>query len=289
MQRRPLTRRPSAVGLSPRAGRGEDSTSSTRQLHCGAVPEALPCGAGRMNRFARRRPRLRRIVLGVTGAVCCAALGLIGRARAERSGAFTFAWSAPEACASQQQVEAEIARLVGGDPRLRDGNDLQATVTVSGGPPWSAELTTQHAGRSGRRSLEAPSCKAAADAVALIIALSIDPDSVAAGGRDARFPDRPPLASATCSSSPASPHKGASARCLERTSALASGSDWPARGGAWTCGGLTASAEIRSPSCHRALPVGSMSPPDPSRDVSTSVESRSRLDRAPSRRRGGSP
>ena len=94
-----------------------------------------------------------------------------------------FAWSAPEECPSQQQVEAEIARLVGGDLRLRDGNDLRADVSVSGGPPWSADLTTLHAGRVGRRRLESPSCQAAADAVALIIALSIDPDVAAAGGQ----------------------------------------------------------------------------------------------------------
>jgi len=151
--------------------------------------KALPCGARRMNRFARRRPLLRHIALGVAGAVCWSGLGPTGRAWAQPSGAFTFAWSAPEECASQQQVEAEIARLVGGDLRLRDGSDLQANVTVSGGPSWSAELTTQHAGRTGRRILEAPSCKAAADAVALIIALSIDPDAVAAGGREATAAD----------------------------------------------------------------------------------------------------
>ena len=136
-----------------------------------------------MIRFPRRRPRLRQIVLGVTAAVCCAGLGPTGRARAEGAGAFVFAWSAPEGCPSQQQVESEIARLVGGDLRLRDGSDLRAEVTVSGGPAWSADLTTLHAGRIGRRRLEAPSCQAAADAVALIIALSIDPDAAAAGGQ----------------------------------------------------------------------------------------------------------
>jgi hypothetical protein len=136
-----------------------------------------------MNGFERRRPRLRHIVLGVTTVVCCAGLGPNGRAWAEDSGAFVFAWSAPEECPSQQQVEAEISRLVGGDLRLRDGNDLRADVRVSGGPPWSADLTTLHAGRVGRRTLESPSCQAAADAVALIIALSIDPDVAAAGGQ----------------------------------------------------------------------------------------------------------
>lgn len=141
-----------------------------------------------MIRSPRRRPRLRQIVLAITAAVCCAGFGPTGRARAQGSGALVFAWSAPDGCPSQQQVEAEVARLVGGDLRLRDGSDLQADVSVSGGPPWSADLTTLHAGRVGRRRLESPSCQAAADAVALIIALSIDPEAAAAGGQAAAAP-----------------------------------------------------------------------------------------------------
>jgi hypothetical protein len=156
-------------------------------------PKAVPCGAGSMNRFVTRRPRLRHIVLVVTSAVCCAGLGLTGRAWAKDLGAFVFAWSAPEECPSQQQVEAEIARLVGGDLRLQDGSDLRADVRVSGGPPWSADLTTQHAGRIGRRSFESPSCQAAADAVALIIALSIDPDAAAGGAQAPTAAAPPPL------------------------------------------------------------------------------------------------
>jgi hypothetical protein len=148
-----------------------------------------------MNRFVTRRPRLRHIVVGVTSAVCCAGLGPTGRAWAADSGAFMFAWSAPEECPSQQQVEAEIGRLVGGDLRLPDGSNLRADVRVSGGPPWSADLTTQRAGRIGRRSLESPSCQAAADAVALIIALSIDPDAAAASAQaSVAAPSRAPEA-----------------------------------------------------------------------------------------------
>ena len=135
-----------------------------------------------MNRFVRRRPRLRQLVVGVGSLLCCARLGSTGRALAGDAGAFMFTWSAPAECPSQQQVEAEIARLVGGDLRLRDGSDLQADVTVAGGRLWSAELTTRRAGRFGRRSLEAPSCDAAAHAVALIIALSIDPEAAATSG-----------------------------------------------------------------------------------------------------------
>jgi len=146
-----------------------------------------------MNRFERRKRGLRRIaLLVVVAAVWGAPLAATGRAGAAPLGALAFAWSAPPECPSQQQVEAEIARLVGGDPRPREGSELQADVTVAHPQLWSAELTTRHDGRIGHRSIEAPSCQAAASAIAMIIALSIDPDAVSANDAN----DRPARASA---------------------------------------------------------------------------------------------
>lgn len=118
---------------------------------------------------------------------------------AEPSGTFTLAWSAPEDCPSQQQVQAEVARLLGGELLPHDGSDLQTNVIVSRGPPWSADLTTLRAGRTGRRSIEGPSCKAVADGIALIIALSIDPDAVSASGQ--------PTAASAAPRPPASPER----------------------------------------------------------------------------------
>ncbi len=130
-----------------------------------------------MDRFGRRRRRLRSMTL-LVAAACGAQLGSIGRARAASPGAFTFAWSAPPECPSQEQVQGDISRLVGGEPRPHDGSDLQVEVAVSRRDLWSAELTTQHAGQTGHRTIEAPSCQAAAAAIALIVALSLDPDAV---------------------------------------------------------------------------------------------------------------
>jgi hypothetical protein len=78
---------------------------------------------------------------------------------------------------------------VGGDIQLHEG-DVEARVMVSHGPLWSADLTTQHAGQTGHRSIEAPTCKAAADAIALIVALLIDPEAVAANSQPPR-PEAP--------------------------------------------------------------------------------------------------
>ena len=123
--------------------------------------------------------------------VSSALLGWSRHAGAEPSAAFRFDWDAPEECLSQQQVQAEIARLVGGDIQLHEG-DLEAKASVSHGPLWSADLITQHAGQTGHRRIEAPSCKAAADAIALIVALLIDPDAVAANA-EAPEPEPPSI------------------------------------------------------------------------------------------------
>ena len=102
--------------------------------------------------------------------------------RAEPPATFRFTWSAPEDCPSQGQVQAEIARLLGGDIQLHEG-DLEVKTTVAHGPMWSADLATQRAGQPGHRLIEAPTCKAAADGIALIVALLIDPDAVAANAQ----------------------------------------------------------------------------------------------------------
>jgi hypothetical protein len=110
--------------------------------------------------------------------------GRPGRASEAPGGAFTFTWDAPAECPSREQVEAEIARLLGQRSQIAQGGDLDAHATVEHGAAWSVSLTTQHAGRAGRRSLDAPSCRSVAEATALIIALMIDPDAVAANAPD---------------------------------------------------------------------------------------------------------
>jgi hypothetical protein len=77
-------------------------------------------------------------------------------------------------------VSGEIARLLGGEIRILQGGDITARAVVEHGLTWSLAMDTELAGRLGRRSLEAASCQDLANAAALIIALMIDPDAVAA-------------------------------------------------------------------------------------------------------------
>jgi hypothetical protein len=80
--------------------------------------------------------------------------------------------------------------LLGGGIQITQGGDLDARAVVEHGPVWSVALTTLHAGRTGRRSIEAPSCQSVAEATALIIALMIDPDRVAASSQE--LEEKPP-------------------------------------------------------------------------------------------------
>jgi hypothetical protein len=108
-----------------------------------------------------------------------------GWAAAEPEGTFAFAWHAPEGCPSQEQVRSEIVRLLGGSIPRVDGEELEARAEVGHGVAWSVALATRHAGRTGSRLIAAPSCQSVAEATALIIALMIDPDAVAAHAQEA--------------------------------------------------------------------------------------------------------
>lgn len=102
-------------------------------------------------------------------------------------GTLTFTWNAPETCPSRAQVQAELTRLLGGTIPMAPGDDLEVRASVEHGRVWSVVLATRRAGRAeGRRSLEAPSCQSLAEATALIVALMIDPDAVAAHSKEAR-------------------------------------------------------------------------------------------------------
>ena len=100
--------------------------------------------------------------------------------RAGETGALTFSWQAPADCPSREDLRAEIARLLGGDIRVPRDGDIKARAVVAHGQTWSLAIDTELAGRPGHRSIEAASCQDLANATALIIALMIDPDAVAA-------------------------------------------------------------------------------------------------------------
>lgn len=89
-------------------------------------------------------------------------------------------WSAPPGCPAQEDVRAEVLRLLG--TRAASGGAqifVQATITQES-QAYLVRLETRTAGAGGPsrlRELRGPTCKAVADAAALIMAMMIDPSA----------------------------------------------------------------------------------------------------------------
>jgi hypothetical protein len=155
------------------------------------------------------------LAIGAALALAIGGAGGVAVAADVASVAASLDVAAPAACTTREEVAARIAAR-SSRIRLRagggagDGPALRATITPGAGGAVVAELTIVQAGggRSLRR-LTARSCADAADAVALVIVIALDPTSLAAGEpapADAAAPPAPlaePPAPAT--SSPATP------------------------------------------------------------------------------------
>jgi len=135
-------------------------------------------------------------------------LGLAGvpsLARAQAPATFAFAWGAPEGCPSAALVQAEIDNLLGGAAGDRVRQDLTVKATVEHLALWQVTLATQSGTTSGHRTIEAGTCQGLASATALIVALMIDPDAVAAHTGKAKEPSSEPLPAPTAAPAPTPP------------------------------------------------------------------------------------
>jgi len=101
-------------------------------------------------------------------------------ARADEAGGLVFEWRAPEGCPPASALEAEIEHLLGGPARDHARDDLRVQASVEHGSLWMVTLETTSRTASGHRMIEANTCQGLANATALIVALMIDPDAVAA-------------------------------------------------------------------------------------------------------------
>jgi hypothetical protein len=106
-------------------------------------------------------------------------------------------WSAPQGCPSEAAVAAEVTRLLG-PSSVRPPRPVEATVTVTRvGEGFAAHLETTSSAGVRARDLHGATCAGVGDAVALILALAIDPAHVVA-------PERGGLAAAAGASASAS-------------------------------------------------------------------------------------
>lgn len=100
------------------------------------------------------------------------------------------AWSAPPECPSRASVVAEVRTILEGSTVTAHPVGARAAVTRTK-QGWHVELAIQSDQGSGERSLDAGSCTELASAVALIVALAVDPTRRAPG------PPPPPEATPT--------------------------------------------------------------------------------------------
>ena len=109
--------------------------------------------------------------------------------------ALQLTWKAPRECPTGHEVEQAVLHLVGNVP----GEPLDASVVVSKvGARYRAQIHT--AGGARERSLEGESCEAIAEAVAVLLALAIDPTSLARADTQPLFA-APTVSAATAASS----------------------------------------------------------------------------------------
>lgn len=143
-------------------------------------------------------------------------------ARADAGNSFAFAWRAPEGCPPAGAVEVEIDNLLGGPAADHARDGLRVRATVEHGALWFVTLDTVSKKASGHRTIEAATCQGLANATALIVALMIDPDAVAARSGQAPVDVPPPGQPAPAAPiTPAPPRKAARAPSVPATSVLA--------------------------------------------------------------------
>jgi hypothetical protein len=106
-------------------------------------------------------------------------LGALPEALGEPSSS-VIAWDAPfSECPDEAYVRHAVDQLLGGDASPAVRVDARARVAHSAGGQWQVHLTTVREGTTGERVFESSSCRSLADATALIVALTIDPQRVA--------------------------------------------------------------------------------------------------------------
>ncbi len=123
------------------------------------------------------RSKVRASLLALLAGI--AAPSLVHSARAQDV-AWSLVWEAPAECPSEASVRDAVAQLLGSGGPPPASVSARAVVQRTSGDHWIVQLTTVREGARGERVVEATSCPSLASATALIVALTIDPERVAA-------------------------------------------------------------------------------------------------------------
>lgn len=104
-----------------------------------------------------------------------AAAGLSPAALAQTP-TFSLAWDAPTQCPSQAYVRSAVEPLVAGARSSAPHVDARARVGRCAGDSWCVRLTTVRDGTTAERVVQSTSCRSLAEATAVILAVTIDPE-----------------------------------------------------------------------------------------------------------------
>ncbi len=153
---------------------------------------AISCEEERMVERWRRRAVL----------MMLATVSDVAQARAAEG--VSLSWTAPPSCPTRDDVLLDVESILR-DSGARHGVDATAVVTrAASGDRWSVELAISSHQGAGERVFDASSCEQLARAVALIVALAVDPTRTVVAKPEAPPPPPPPP--------PASPSLGPALR-----------------------------------------------------------------------------
>jgi hypothetical protein len=151
------------LGIFEREGRGEDGCGSRRR---------------RANDFCRNR-LVRLVFIGVGATAVAILAALPATAQSPR---VTLAWTAPPECPRSGDVVSGVDALLRNAPPVTPSTGpLNASGTVTQSPDGEYRLSLRLEGEAStdHRSFVNRECTTLADAAALVLALAIDPESVA--------------------------------------------------------------------------------------------------------------
>src|ERR1700722_13004532 len=92
--------------------------------------------------------------------------------------ALTLEWNTTPACASKMEVMDDVSRILRGASGSERQVVARVTLNRDDGDSWRVALVTQSDGSSHERSFAAESCGAAVEAVALILAIAVNPQVI---------------------------------------------------------------------------------------------------------------
>jgi hypothetical protein len=172
---------------------------------CQFVPRLPAMSAASGPRFAERAASIDGLMLARTRAMPRRRLVTVAAAPlfvvASSPGAFAtppavLEWTAPEDCPTRSEMLDQIVQTVGETTHVEGTVHASALVLKDAASAWRGEVELSALGQSTLRRVEGDSCRAVSDALALIVALAVNPDAE---------PLAPPLRPMAPPAEPASP------------------------------------------------------------------------------------